>query len=82
MSKKRRLICDDHDDILEAALDIEGVIAEENMSLITPQRKVLTLTRKIQKLVLRAKESGEFMERRLDDYYESISRLGFKRKKK
>lgn len=79
---KKRLICNDHDDIHEAAYEILDILSEDDLSLKRTANKIAVRARRIKKLVERAKTSGQSMESRLFDYYNAFIALGFEKKKR
>jgi len=77
---KFAFICDRHDSIKSWSDDIEAEADKiENTRL---RRRIISLARKIQKEVVKAKDSGQSMENRLMEYSQAIEGLGFKRSKK
>jgi len=80
MPKKKRLICDVHDEIKEYALDIEALVDDLDVykKCKHPINKIL------KKIIADAKEAkgyGQTMEDRMSEYREAIEHLGFTRDK-
>ena len=65
-----------HDDIACFCSEIEDLDFGQNKML---KRRVLALVKKITKTTQKAKQSGQSMENRLGEYYDSITSLGFKK---
>ena len=78
MSRRFTFICDRHDSIKSWASDIEELAEDVETTKI--RRRLISLARRIQKEVTKAKESGQSMENRLMEYRQVIEGLGFKRK--
>ena len=78
--KKRRLICDVHDDINECGIELQKI----DYSL--PQRSLRAAVNRLAKRICKlakeeAKPSGQAMEDRLNEYEDGIERMGFRRDK-
>ena len=77
---KKRLICHDHDAIQE---DLEAILKLLEGKLTGIKiKKIKKLIKRIERVVSHARASGQLMEDRLQDYYNAIKKLGFKRNKK
>lgn len=71
-------ICFKHDEIMSLCNEIKDL----NLFKVSGRKKVIPLVNKIIKLTEQAKEDGQNMENRLQEYYNAISELGFEREKK
>ena len=74
MKNERRYICTVHGEIED--------LADEILNAELPagyRREVRNAARKIKKLVEEARDSGQAMEDRLQDYYDAVEGLGFVR---
>ena len=80
MLKKKRLICDVHDEIKELALDVESSI-DDLLSLKKDKKDLFKALRLIMKDADEAKQYGQDMEDRLSQYKSTVESLGFSRKK-
>ena len=76
--KKRTLICTLHDYITDFAEQLKCLDLDKK----THRTKVKTLANAIMKATAEAKDAGQDMEDRLQEYYDAIHELGFERKKK
>lgn len=78
MSRRDDLICFKHDEIISICKEIKNL----DLDKATQRKKIATLINKIIKITEQAKEDGQHMEDRLQEYYNAIDDLGFDRKKK
>ena len=78
MSRRDDLICFKHDEIISICKEIKNL----DLDKVTTRKKVATLINKIIKITEQAKEDGQHMEDRLQEYYGAISDLGFERDSK
>jgi len=74
----KKSICRMHDDIMGFCSMIEDLDFKQSKML---RRRVMSLVKKIEKTTIKAKQSGQSMEDRLSEYYDSTTSLGFVRKK-
>jgi len=80
--KKKRIICNIHDEIMIIAEQINNMDIADYRSEATFLRSLRAKVKKIDKLAEEAKERGQAMEDRLYEYFEAIEGLGFTRDKK
>lgn len=76
MSRRKRNICEVHDEIRSLAEDLE----KDLNGKVT--KKSIQMLRRIQKIAEEAKESGQAMEDRLNEYKDGIESIGFNRNKR
>jgi len=74
---KKSLICYVHDDIILLCDDLLSLNIKEKTKL----KQLISRVNKIRKFTERAKEMGQKMEDRLNEYKDKISELGYVRKK-
>jgi len=75
--KIKTTICSKHDDIYDLCTELQKLDFRKSI-----KATVISISKKIQKIVNNAKEDGQKMEDRLSEYHDVICGLGFKRKKK
>ena len=76
MARRKRLICTVHDEIFQCAEELRYLDYSKSV-----KTQVARIAKRIQKDAMEAKEYGQSMENRLDEYKVAIEDIGFKRKK-
>jgi len=76
MSRRKRNICEVHDEIRKLAEDLE----KDLNGKVT--KKSIQKLQRIQKIAEEAKEYGQSMENRLNEYKDGIEGIGFNRNKR
>lgn len=81
-SKKKRNICDIHDDVLKKADDISKIESRDYDNVEDLLSNVQDIANDIYSMIEEAKDAGMSMEARLADYRNAIEGLGFTRNTK
>ena len=75
MKKTKSMICYVHDDVAELIQEVLKMIEDDNID----KRKIIPRLKNILILIADAKKMGEGMENRLQEYYNGVVDMGFKR---
>ena len=76
MSRRKRNICEVHDEIRELAIELERDLSGN----VT--KKSIRMLKRIQQIAEEARDYGQSMENRLNEYKDGIEGIGFNRNKR
>lgn len=78
MPREKKTICDMHQEIIQLCSEILSLKFDH---VRRTKRQVLSRVKKIAILTAKSRVAGQSMENRLNEYYDAITSVGFKREK-